>query len=58
MRAAEKVLRGRWARHMWRVKSKLWLIPSEIANLFEEIFRKKPFKIAKDMGLLSLLEML
>ena len=58
MRAAERVWRGRWARHMWRVNSKLWQIASEIASLLEGIFRKKLSKIAKERGLLSLLEML
>ena len=46
------------ARYMWGVKRKIWEMDRQIPSLLELIFRIKLAKMAKEGGLLSLLEML
>ena len=44
--------------YMWRVKRRIWEMDRQIPSLLKLIFRIKLAKIAKERGLLSLLEML
>ena len=57
-REGERYVARKMTRYMWRVKRRIWKMERQIPSLLELVFRINLAKLAKQRGLLSLLEML